>query len=284
MPHPNREIRQMIDKELDKYLVGWNYGDNAKSCFVEITTPEGSRDRVPFSPTASGHSILNVRSNIRQALKRMDAKPIPCRKAQTRISPLGEKLMEAATNLAVPGRDIEVDMTSQPEPENYDWAPCKPANNPVSVASASPETETKEAEMSTPTLSNNVTPINGAQHKIEAAKAAEPEFLKLRQGEIVQATQLILFNADIDHGTKTVVYKTDWSDARIAKILAAAPDRERLTANHIRVMRREYIGLTPEEHEAQRLRDKPPTIDGLWTYVKDLEARLQALEDAATAP
>lgn len=262
----NKDVQTMIERELEPYPISYNIdAHSTTTCYLDMVSGDGCKERVGFSPNAYGNTILNIRSDIRKKLRRMDVHPIPERRRQARISGLGEKILEAADAIA-PAREIDIDTTPKPIE--------------VPVASVSPETPMKEAKMSTPT---NVLQING--HKADTEKTSDkPGFAKLIQREIVQTTQLILANSDVDFNTKTIVYKTGWSDERIAQILATAPGREGIGVNHVKYLRKESFGLTPDEQETKRRREKTSMSDEDRAWMKNLEARIQALEDAATRP
>jgi hypothetical protein len=98
-------------------------------------------------------------------------------------------------------------------------------------------------------------------------------------------TLLLSQHATIDYKAKSVDYAEGWSDERLLEMLRAAPGRDLLTLNHVRTFRAENFGALKSEREVE---PQGKAIGGhvanLRRQVSDLTARVQALEDAITAP
>ncbi len=246
--HINKDIKSMIERELEPYPINYTIDDRSTTtCFLEMISGDGCKARVGFSPRANGHTILHIRSDIRRKIKEMDVRPVPEMRRQARISGLGERLMEAAAST------IDIDTTPK--------------------------------EKSMTNKPTNIVPIVNGHANVEDKGPAKDrcQFVKMQQGEIARATRFLIANAEIDDTTKTVKYAQGWDDERIAKILAAEPDREGLTAKHIAAMRRDSFGLTPTEHLAKRPKT-PASIEGMAAQIRELQDRVLRLEEAATRP
>lgn len=254
MAEREADTRRAIRDFLARYPVTFSFGQGGQHPFVQIETQDRRTKKIHFSGSrGSRFSRIRVQADLHRALKTLDVRPWPEERREARIGGLGTALIEAAT---------AADPLVIPEPE--------------------------EATMATLTLPEKT---NG--HRAPAAASTpEPsrqptEYTKLRQHEVVQITVLITSNARIDYTARSVDYAEGWSDSRLLDMLRAAPGRELLTLDHIVNFRRENFGLIASERELPA----PPegrSVGGhviqMRKKIASLEARVQALEDAITAP
>jgi hypothetical protein len=255
MADRDADVRRAIRDLLSGYPVEFNFGMGGRHPFVEIETPDRRRRKITFTGSrGSSWSRLRVQADLRRTLKELGVAPFPERRREDRIGGLGAAILDAVTQ-----SDIEI------------------------------ETEEVTPMATTLSLPAKTNGSNGTH----AAPAAKPEkgqpreYTKLRQHEVVQLTVLIAGNAKVDYAGKAVDFNEGWGDKRLLDMLRAAPGRELLTLEHIVNFRRENFGLTASEREAPA----PPEGRAVGGYViqmrkkiASLESRVQALEDAMTAP
>lgn len=243
------DIKKTIRVELERYPVIFAFGYGGKHPFVRIETQDGRSERVTFSESPRVSNLLNIRSDLRRVLRTMQIEPYPDERKEARLGSLGAAMMGAAAP-----DQITIDL---------------PAKEDVSMAAAT------------------ITPIKAAPQASPppAARSGPTHYTKLRQDEVVQLTLLLSQHANIDYAAKTVEYADGWSDERLLEMLRAAAGRELLTLNHIRTFRIENFGTLKSERETEpEGRSVNGHVMAMRRQISDLTTRVQALEDAITAP
>ncbi len=184
----DRDLAKMIERELEQYPVSYSFKSGGKHPLVEIE-PEGCDQsiRVSFSRApANPRVVLNIRSNIRKALRDAGVKP----KWKDRTSPIVDALLEAANDGAE--SDVKVETApkrkrlhvydERPRPALFPELPLCPdairetAKPNKSVASVPAPTQTKEAN--TMLAKTETTP---------APTTDTRQFVKMLNSEITQA-------------------------------------------------------------------------------------------------
>lgn len=292
----DRDLAKMIERELEQYQVSYSFKSGGKHPLVEIE-PEGCDQsiRVSFSRApANPRVVLNIKSNIRKALRDAGVKP----KWKDRTSPIGDALLEAANDGAE--SDVKVETAPKrkrlhlhnddlPDPILFPELPLYPdaireAAKPIkSVASVPAPTQTKEAN--TMLAKTETTPAPATDTR---------QFVKMLNSEITQTTRMLCTHATIDDDEKLVTYAEGWSDERIHSILTAVEGRENLKLQTIQDWRRREFGMTTEERDRANAAKQGPAvvaettnrlkIEALEKSLADLTARVFAIEEAATRP
>lgn len=156
----------------------------------------------------------------------------------------------------------------------------QPDDEPPAAVTPEPISTEVKGEPSMTTLS---LPGKSAAPPKDAAPSRE--YTKLHQHEVSTLTRLLMTNAVTDEEARMVIYHEGWSDQRLLEILQASPGRELLRVDHIINLRRECFGLLKSELPAPpESRNAAALLVIMGKKVEKLEARVQALEDAATAP
>jgi hypothetical protein len=264
----------MLVAELLEWCVGYQFQWGTKHPYIDITTPRGSCVKFSFSNNSheGGPTKWAVRARLRRTLRDLGAE------RRNEPTPFDEIIDKSAGDTppepSVFYRKTVVHTSAPTVVSNIVKPPAMETPTPPEPAVSKPEPVTlivKENAMSNDNTSRPAGP-----------------FVKLIQSEIARATALIIQNAAVDFDKQSVSYNDGWSDERIAKVLAAAPGRELITAKHIRDMRRGAIGWTPGErdmNEVQSAKNKGFTDPvRVMKRVEALEARVEALEAAITAP
>lgn len=101
------------------------------------------------------------------------------------------------------------------------------------------------------------------------------KFVKMTRAQVITAGRLLDEHSIEADGKRS--YKPDWNDERIAQIVSATSE-PKLNITHIGTLRREVY---PDWRIATSPKGPTATQDA---RIAALEARVQALEDAATAP
>jgi hypothetical protein len=105
----------------------------------------------------------------------------------------------------------------------------------------------------------------------------------LSHSEVVQIVRLIEAHADINEQQNLFAYHPNWSDERIASMLAAVPGREHLTPGIVCKFRKGEMKLrTKTEMPGNKggFVNLYQRLDNIEQRQKDLDARLKAVEDA----
>lgn len=108
-------------------------------------------------------------------------------------------------------------------------------------------------------------------------KSKEPEYTKLTHIQVITCGKILEENSTIENDVRS--YNEGWSDDRVAKVLSAAFADRPCNADQVSYLRRAaYPGWKLKTTPG------PRKVGSILDRLTSIEQRLQALEDAATAP
>jgi hypothetical protein len=244
----SKDVKETIEREVGRYLASVQYDRGSKHPKVIISTPDGKSKTVYFSRDPGQKDLLNMRSEVRSALRELGAQEREEPRRRPRLGVLGEKLLETV---------------EPPAPSFFD-------PQPRPVLTLQPKKE--------PEPMNNVTPIKAATPEPVVEEAKALQYTKLSQSEVVQVARLLMTNGTVDEAARTFTYNDGWSDQRIFEILSAVPGREVLKVSHITGLRRRDFGDTAEERVRKDAQTSPPDPARFGPRLSSVESRLDRLE------
>jgi hypothetical protein len=267
------EITKRIEDELQQYPVTYAFGRGGRHPFVVIKKDDtGETRRVVFSGTSNdqGRNWLNIRSNLRQVLREIEA---------PKLSALGIKLHEASKQEQ---GALWPPPTLKPQPAPVVPAPVLSVLRPVEPQPQQQGELMPTATAPPPTQKHNGT--NGANGHVKTRLKPRPK-AQLLHSEVVAVTRHMCTNAAIDNEKRLVTYKDGWSDERILKIIQAQPGRDHLKVTNIIELRRRDFGLLPAEHDAVTRAQASGALNlqAIKKSIDDLVARMAAMESAMEA-
>lgn len=260
-----QEVIQTIKSELSDWNVTYEFGQGGRHPYVRIVDPTGSRAKVSFAGHATGRNLLNVRAHVRQALRRLKAERV---RGKQKVDMIDSFKPEE------PPEPIEI---------------VRPAQLPQQVRPERPLPTT--AEVAAPDAPQPQVAADARYHHDEGKRPPEaavrlPDrkprdaFVKLTFRELGVVTNLVIANATYDVDARTFVWHEGWSDARVAKILASEPERDKIGPQHVANFRREAFGLLEEE----RPKPPPPSLEDLQKTIAEQQRQIAELMALVTAP
>lgn len=283
----NRDVRDMVEKELAMYPVTYEFGNGGKHPFVRITAPGGKIIKVSMpSTTVNYHAKLNQRTHLRSALRDVGVLPYPEYRREMRVGSMGEAIVAAASK-ATPAPIIDVEYADREADDTIkiakfnDLPLCPDAIRDRAHQTSSHPDKGHPKMLSKPEVESQ--PSDDAQ-----------KFSKLSQSDVTTAARLVLKHASVDDVDRTIHWNSGWGDDRIRDVLASAPGREGLSVASVQRWRRKEFGLTPEEKQADAMKGGAQNVvDGATNrkrieHIEDrlanIDRRLAMLEDAMTQP
>jgi hypothetical protein len=239
-----RDFRDAIMEACAPFDVTLAFDRGTKHPYAKISLPSGRviKSYYPGS-TSDRRSVLNNKSQVRRMLKKNEAPLKPTQ--QTQIGSFGEILKESLKT-----------QKQQPMPE----LPFMQQNNLPPVQ-----------------LIRNGKELPDVKH-INITKSDEPKYAKLTKDESIQLTRLLAMNTHVE--ADVVEFNTGWDDARLHKILATVPGREKLSVKTITDFRREHFGLTQEEIKERARVNRPEAYatKGIKAELASFDKRIAKLE------
>jgi len=278
-------VIEIIEAELERFGVpqaAVNYGSGGRHPYVYVTGPNKA-GFIPYSARAHGRGLLNFRADMRKFLVRLGFSPT--NKSTGASTSVGDAIVDKlATSRALKNENEFGAAVVVPNEKEIERTVGK-APNPLECELPRISAIPNEAQATTHRHDGPLPVKKESKKTMANGSKADGRQAHLTNVEVAQVTMLIANNAKIDTAKRICDYNPSWSDERVMRIIAVG-DRTHISEEAIRKLRLQIFGRTPQE---QKSVEEARSFTGggmgaMWGRISDLERRVQALEDATTAP